>query len=295
MSKLVEKTEKTEKTENIKPKYFACYLDNFALVKHLSDEAAGRVWKMLFALAIDGEYGDADDPMVAMAFDMMAQKLLRDFNAYARKVEINRKNGQKGGAPKGNQNARKKKTTQTTETTQYKYEDEDEDKYKDEYEDENEDEDEYEEEEEYEEEYKPYALHRDSADSSASSASSVLSLFDSVCISLPKAGGLTENRKLQIARAESALGGVRWEEYFRRVEASDFLSGRNGKWQGCTLDWLLRADTIAKVLGGQYDNRRPSPAPAQPSYYGLDYPSTVSSYDINELDKIDTLDFVELD
>ncbi len=126
-------------------------------------------------------------------------------------------------------------------------------------------------------------------------SAAVISVFDSVCQSLPKAGALSANRERLIANAADRLGRVSWEEYFRRVEASDFLSGRNGKWQGCTFDWLLRADTIDKVLGGQYDNRRPSPAPAQPSYYGLDYPSTVSSYDINELDKIDTLDFIDLD
>ena len=91
----------------IKPKAFQCYLDNYTLVKHLSDEEAGELWKMLFRLAIDGEHGQSDSDLVNMVFSWMANKLERDFSDYARKVELNRENGKKGGAPKGNRNAAK--------------------------------------------------------------------------------------------------------------------------------------------------------------------------------------------
>ena len=62
----------------------------------------------------------------------------------------------------------------------------------------------------------------------------------------------------------------------------DFLTGRSGKWKGCSLEWLLKPDTIAKVLGGFYEDRG---LPAEPLP-----PKRKTSYDITELEKIDTLD-----
>ena len=74
------------------------------------------------------------------------------------------------------------------------------------------------------------------------------------------------------------------EPYFRQVGESDFLSGRSGKWSGCTFDWLLNPETIEAVLDGAYDDCGAAlPAGYTPS----------CSYDIKELEKIDTLDFME--
>ena len=42
--------------------------------------------------------------------------------------------------------------------------------------------------------------------------------------------------------------------FFRRVEASDFLTGRSDKWQGCSLIWLIRPANTQKILAGAYDN-----------------------------------------
>lgn len=42
--------------------------------------------------------------------------------------------------------------------------------------------------------------------------------------------------------------------FFQHIEASDFLSGRSDKWQGCSLLWLIRPNNIQKILGGAYDN-----------------------------------------
>lgn len=260
--------------ETVKPKAFQCYLDNITVLEHLSDEEAGQLWKLLFNLAVNDVRGVSDNPMVSMAFDMMANKLERDFAAYRKRVEASRENGKKGGAPIGNQNAAKhpkpeweQKTTQTTQTSQYKdkYKDKDkyEDKYKDEYEDK--DEDKY-----------PSAL----ADSAAvAAASDVVSLFDRICVGIPRTSD-AESLQRRIIQAESALKGNSFDDYFRRVANSDFLTGRSGKWRGCTLEWLLKPDTIAKVLGGFYDERG---AQAPPPEYR-------QSYNISELEEIDTLD-----
>ena len=52
---------------------------------------------------------------------------------------------------------------------------------------------------------------------------------------------------------ESGLGF--FERFFGYVAASDFLNGRDGKWQGCDLAWLVKAENFAKVIEGKYENR----------------------------------------
>lgn len=47
--------------------------------------------------------------------------------------------------------------------------------------------------------------------------------------------------------------GVEWfSNYFAYVADSDFLSGRNGKFQACDLGWLVTAANFEKVLSGKY-------------------------------------------
>ncbi len=47
-----------------------------------------------------------------------------------------------------------------------------------------------------------------------------------------------------------------FERYFGYVAKSDFLTGRDGRWSGCDLAWLVKADNFAKVLQGNYENRQ---------------------------------------
>ena len=73
--------------------------------KHLNAEQFGRLMFALF------EFGEGNDPNVdddiALAFDFMSLQQRLDREKYERICEQNRINGRKGGAPKGNQNARK--------------------------------------------------------------------------------------------------------------------------------------------------------------------------------------------
>lgn len=55
---------------------------------------------------------------------------------------------------------------------------------------------------------------------------------------------------------DSALDFFR--RFFECVADSDFLCGRNRKWLGCNLAWLVKAENFAKVIEGQYDNREVS-------------------------------------
>ncbi len=46
-----------------------------------------------------------------------------------------------------------------------------------------------------------------------------------------------------------------FDRFFGYVAASDFLTGRDGKWQGCDLGWLVKAENFFKVFEGKYQNR----------------------------------------
>lgn len=47
--------------------------------------------------------------------------------------------------------------------------------------------------------------------------------------------------------------GVEWfERYFAYAAESDFLTGKNGKWAGCDLAWLMTAGKFENVLTGKY-------------------------------------------
>ena len=45
-----------------------------------------------------------------------------------------------------------------------------------------------------------------------------------------------------------------FDRFFAYVAQSDFLTGRNGKWHGCTLEWLLKEANFAKVIEGTYNH-----------------------------------------
>ena len=47
-----------------------------------------------------------------------------------------------------------------------------------------------------------------------------------------------------------------FDRFFVYVAESDFLTGRDGKWSGCELAWLVKAENFAKVIEGKYVNRR---------------------------------------
>lgn len=46
-----------------------------------------------------------------------------------------------------------------------------------------------------------------------------------------------------------------FDRFFGYVAASDFLTGRDGRWSGCDLAWLVKAENFAKVIEGKYENR----------------------------------------
>lgn len=100
----------------------------------------------------------------------------------------------------------------------------------------------------------------------------IAKLFESICVSFPKPI-LNEVAKA-VADKEIEFD---YESLFKKAERSDFLSGRNGKAERrFTVDWVI--SNAERIFSGMYDN------PEKPRN---------ASYDIEELEKIDTLEYVK--
>ena len=85
-------------------------------------------------------------------------------------------------------------------------------------------------------------------------AENVMELFNSICASLPKAAKITDTRRAAINARLKDNSPSAFREVFEKAEASDFLSGRSGRWRA-DFDWLLKSANWQKVLEGNYDNR----------------------------------------
>lgn len=85
----------------------------------------------------------------------------------------------------------------------------------------------------------------------------IFSLFNTICTDLPRVERLTDARKRRIKTAVKALKGD-FKSFFAKVQASDFLTGRETNWKS-NFDWILNSNNLVKILEGNYDNRREKP------------------------------------
>ena len=75
-------------------------------------------------------------------------------------------------------------------------------------------------------------------------------------ISFKRAMGLTPKRKKAINSLLKDFPEIqKWEEVFKMVENSSFLSGKTKKpWKGCNLDWVINPNNWIKILEGNYND-----------------------------------------
>lgn len=79
--------------------------------------------------------------------------------------------------------------------------------------------------------------------------------FNSICKSLPKCQKITPKRRKGIFNIIKKYDTSEILEVFRKLEASDFCTGRSGRWRA-DLDFILREDKFISVLEGKYDNQK---------------------------------------
>ena len=82
----------------------------------------------------------------------------------------------------------------------------------------------------------------------------VIDLYNDICISMPKAIKLSEQRKRQIHARLLENEPETFRTVFEKAEASDFLAGRAKDFRA-DLDWILKPTSWMHILEGRYDNR----------------------------------------
>lgn len=93
----------------------------------------------------------------------------------------------------------------------------------------------------------------------------IMTDFHDTCIDLPTIRAISEARKKKIRTLLNEFKKLKiWPDVtnydrlhrlFQMAQDSDFLSGRNGHWNGCSFDWLINKTNALKVLEGTYANK----------------------------------------
>ena len=84
----------------------------------------------------------------------------------------------------------------------------------------------------------------------------IIDLYHQCCTTMPKVKAITKTRQASMRNLYKQYGMDGFEDVFAKAGASDFLSGRTGKWNGCGFDWLIKPANFVKVLEGTYDNAK---------------------------------------
>jgi len=84
----------------------------------------------------------------------------------------------------------------------------------------------------------------------------IIELYHSICTSFPRVQKITDGRRRAVRSRWLEYGNLdTFRTLFEKARASDFLSGRSGRWTGCNFDWLMKPSNMVKVLEGCYDNK----------------------------------------
>ena len=81
-------------------------------------------------------------------------------------------------------------------------------------------------------------------------------VFVEYCPSLPApnpSSAWTAARKKSLKAKRVTVEEFR--DVCKKIERSDFLTGRDGKWKGCSFDWILKPANWQKIMEGNYDNK----------------------------------------
>lgn len=84
----------------------------------------------------------------------------------------------------------------------------------------------------------------------------IISLFNSICVSFPSVKVLSDARKKAIKARLNTYTEEDFKILFEKAEASSFLKGSNSSNWSANFDWLIKDSNMAKVLDGNYDDKK---------------------------------------
>jgi hypothetical protein len=84
----------------------------------------------------------------------------------------------------------------------------------------------------------------------------IIELYNNFCKSLPQVKARSKQRDKMIKYFWKRMQSIKnIQAFFIRIEKSGFLTGRNGIWQNCNFDWIIKESNSIKILEGNYDNK----------------------------------------
>ena len=84
----------------------------------------------------------------------------------------------------------------------------------------------------------------------------IVDMFNALCPSLSSVKSLSDARKKAIKARLNTYSIEDFEALFKKAESSTFLKGGNNRNWTANFDWLIKDSNMAKVLDGNYDNKK---------------------------------------
>lgn len=89
--------------------------------------------------------------------------------------------------------------------------------------------------------------------------SEIVKIYNDTLKTLPMVKEITAKRKTEISARwkenEKRQTIEWWQRFFDHISKSDFLTGRNGSWNACCFDWIIKSANFIKIIEGNYDNK----------------------------------------
>jgi len=105
-------------------------------------------------------------------------------------------------------------------------------------------------------EHQKDTINNDNNDNNENKYKHIKDMYNEICVSFPRLTVLSDRRKQAIKARLNTYSVEQFKEVFIKAEASDFLKGKNNRdWQA-NFDWLMKDTNMAKVLDGNYDNKK---------------------------------------
>ncbi len=96
-------------------------------------------------------------------------------------------------------------------------------------------------------------IHKEKTDCKA-----IVELYNTICVSFPSVKALSDARKKAIRARLNVYTIDDFKTLFENAENSSFLKGGNDRNWTATFDWLIKDSNMAKVLDGNYSDKKSS-------------------------------------
>lgn len=200
--------------------YFQAYHSYLQSLEPLNDAECGRLFRALLTYSATGTFEELRGNE-RFIFPTMRAQIDRDIQRYEKQSQKNAENGKKGGRPKTQENPKNPLGFSETEKSQGEGKDKGEGKG----------------------EGKGIYEH-------------LRALYNETCVSFPKCLSLSDKRKKALSARLKHYSVDDFKILFEKAEQSSFLKGGNNRSWTATFDWLICDSNMAKVLDGNYDDRK---------------------------------------